>query len=653
MNQLITNEEFIKAAKVIFSLPSDKTLTKSSYIEEFKKLGIISVDGVVLDPDQTISRQTLAKYLIYGLGLANDARKVTPITDTSIANVDRVDSSINKFVTLAMQLNIMSNQEDGRFHGSDRYVTRAGLVEAAYEAKKLYASTQAEAPSKVSIAEVKVTGARKVAVTLNKIVDTEKAMLTVKQDGTELAGTTEWSDDRKTATITLDLKLKKGSYTIELSGLDAASLDKKSAEFTAEDEQFKSLEFVNPSDTLARSKVIVAFKQTNQYGEQTDLVASRFDIMVGGGSGPQNMTNKQEFKLDLSRESRGARIPVTLIDREHHVTVSKVFTVGDPAIVSKLEVGELKYKDNKKYLQPGNKAYLPIKVYDQYGNRMDDPEDWKKGVITLFTGDHLIEEKGQLVFYDFGDDGELEMELEAIPSLTRDSTTILNLVAAGSGQTVLKRISVLTPKKPATLEIPDPPSFLAEGDTNKLLELKIRDAEGREFDPDERAELVKAGKLAVYSSGDLKLGSMVEGETGPIELSGIGKGNIRIQEVLAGNGTASIEVKLTDIQQSATAKIDLMPKRVPKTLEKSDFEPSLQYTVIQGKSASPKFKIMDQYGVEYTTASEDYQVEFKLERLDGAPGAFTGVSTKNGNLKLTDANPVIRSAGQRFQRARG
>ncbi|ULL17121.1 hypothetical protein DVH26_23360 [Paenibacillus sp. H1-7] len=643
VNKTITRDEFVKVANLIFLIPDDEALS-NKYKEEFEKIGIITSDGMVVDGAESISRQDLAKYLIYGLGRVDEARKITPTTDTSSANLDKVNITLSRFVTLALKLDIMKNQDDGYFYG-DRLVTRRMLVEAAYETKRVYeAYKQAgTAAGKISLTEAKPIGAKKVTVSFDNPVDlakTEKMVLTVKKEGSVVAGAAEWASDKKSATITLESKLQKGSYSIELSGLEDAEVDKKSAEFTAEDERIKELQFANPTDQLGRSKVIIEFKQVNQYGEQTQAPAGMFDIRASG-SPVQTIPDKQAFKLDLSQEKRGSRVMISIRDRTNGLMVSKTFTIGDRGIVSKIDLGKLTIKDNKDTLQPGNKAYLAFTAYDQYGNLMDDLEELQDGIYMRVDGEQMFVDKGENTFVDYNNDGYPELELETETDYKQDAASTLFLTALGSGQTVSKPMSLVTLKVPASIGIKEYTSVLAEGDADKVIELEIRDAEGYAFSPQERAELVKAGKVRVRSTGDIKLASVEDG--GPIPVTGGNAGNVVIKEV-TGTGKASIEVELQDIDKKATAEYTLMDKRVPTAIEKLEFEPGQLYPLITeaGKSTSVKINIKDQYDEVYTPTSDEYQVLYHLQKVNGADGALTGVYSANKQIVLNDTNQSIR-----------
>ena len=639
-NLPVTREDFVQASRVIFSNDENEALS-SKYKESFRALGLINEEGMAVDPTVFVSRQDLAKFLIYGLGKVDEARNVTPITDDSVRDEDKVDKAASRFVTLALQLKIMQNLDDSRFHGTDRVVTRRTLVESAFETRKVLGG-QSET-SKVSITEAKVTGARKVLVTFETALDAAnavKAILAVKKDGSTISGTTEWASDKKSATITLETKLTKGAYTVELSGLDEKAVSQKVAEFSAEDETVKKLEFTNTSDELARSKVILGFKQINQYGEQTSLPAAAFDIRVSSGIGMQYVPGQQAIRLDLRQERRGSAIFVSIYDREHNLSLNKNFIAGDRVSVSKIETGKLTFKDNKE-LQPGGKVYLSFRAYDQYGCLVDDVEELDRGIIARFEGESLFENVKNKVFVDYDNDNYPELELVARDDFEKDKGTTLHLMAVGSGQIAKQEIAVFAPKLASSLKIVDLTSQLAMGDTDVGITLEIRDAEGYSFSSDEIAALYNTGQIQVRSSGVLKLGSVADGE--PIGLSGANKGKVVVQAT--NNGSASIEVYLKDANQKATADYTVLSARVPERLEKSGFEPAETITVIQGVTdpiKTIKYAIKDQYDTEFKTAPDEYQVEFRLQKVSGEAGAFTANFNGNTKLQMNDANPTIR-----------
>ncbi|NOU96811.1 hypothetical protein GC093_26845 [Paenibacillus sp. LMG 31456] len=641
VNSAITREEFVKVAKTVLTLPEGKALTQPAYVEGFSSLGLTNSSGGVVDYDKSVSREDLARYLVYAIGKVADVRNVTPTVDVSFMNEDKVNRAFARFVTLALQLGMVKNLEDVHYNG-DSKATKRMLVEGMYVAKKLYDEITDD--SKLSITEAKVVGAKKIGVTLSKMLDTFKTQsikLVVKDNNSELPGKLEWSADNKNVTIVLDSKLRKGNYSVELSGLNEAMLDKKTAEFKAEDEQIKKLDFVNASETLPRGKVVIEFKQLNQYGEQTDASTGRFQISAGSKRSPQNVHGKQAFRLDLTEEKRDNRIFISIFDKENNLNLSKSFIVGDRVIVSKIELGKVMYKEKTDYIRPGNIVYLSFNAYDQYGNRMDNEEDLKEGIVKIYDGDRIFDEDKTNIFFDYDDDGNLDLELKASVDFKQDTSSILKLMAVGSGQIASQDFTLTTPKVPASIAFKEYSTVLAEGDKEKLIELEIRDAEGFELTAEERVELFKAGGIKVRSSGRITLGSTIGGESGPIEIGGSNPGNIRIMEV-TGEGKATIEATLTDINKTASVEYALMKKREPILLEKREFEPAFTGTIIQTTSTSPAFTVKDQYNEEYNMADDQYQILYTLKKLSGDAGAFTGIFNNNAKQALNDATPTLR-----------
>ncbi|KQX58712.1 S-layer homology domain-containing protein [Paenibacillus sp. Root444D2] len=141
--------QFAKVAGIIFKLTIDETLKSSTftdvrsddpansyalpYIEALKKAGLTNgydAEGKTYKPSGAVSRQELAAFLIRGLGLEEDAKKATPVSDNT------VDDWAKGYVALALEKKLMTNQEDGKFSGS-KSATRKMLALASYEAKNL------------------------------------------------------------------------------------------------------------------------------------------------------------------------------------------------------------------------------------------------------------------------------------------------------------------------------------------------------------------------------------------------------------------------------------------------------------------------------------------------------------------------------------
>ncbi|UQZ81796.1 Cellulosome-anchoring protein precursor [Paenibacillus konkukensis] len=147
--------QFAKVATIIFALPMDKTLTKSSfndvssdhwaltYVEALKKAGLTNgydAEGKTYNPSGPVSRQELAAFLIRGLGLDDAVKSVTPVSDSS------VDGWAQGYVALALDKKLLTNLDSGKFDGSAP-ATRKMLALASYEAKMLFNDKGTTAPT--------------------------------------------------------------------------------------------------------------------------------------------------------------------------------------------------------------------------------------------------------------------------------------------------------------------------------------------------------------------------------------------------------------------------------------------------------------------------------------------------------------------------
>lgn len=637
INRVLTKQDFIDVAKVAFTTPPSKavgdegtTTVKRTTIEErIYQLGITNREGYVYEPNGKVNRESLAKYLIYGIDMVDFARKAEIIIDDSINNFDSVSQAIRRFVSVCITKGLMSRQDDGYFNG-DREANLLMLVQGAFQGKLLY--ERMNDTSILTMLEAIPVGARRVQIKFNHPVNKEIAELNITKDGYRVVGSTEWSQDNASAIIVLEKKLTSGAYVAAISGYDEKSINVKSLEFIAEDEKFDKLVFANDSDYLPRSKVLVQFKLTNQYGETSEQLASHFSIDISRNHFPEYAAIDQGFQIDLSEEKRNARILITIEEEDLHIRLSKSFIVSDVAVVSKIELGDLIYEESTTYLEPGKRAYLSFAAYDQYGYRVVDTDRLGNDLLKMFQGNNIFKESRKNVFEDKNNDGYPEMVFEADDDLEENDSTTVHFVATGSGQSASKVISVFAPKKPAIIVFSDPNIF-ADEDTNKTVGFKVRDSEGYDFSADEVVALVTANKLKVRSNGRITLGvsdPTTSTDSGAIPITGAARGsNIRIANV-TGEGKAVIEAELVDVNHIATQELTLRPKReVKKVLVDTHIA-----KVLPTKKKDINFNFYDQYETDFS--STDYKVEYKLERLSGDAGAFT-----TATINLNDKTPVV------------
>lgn len=147
-----------------------------------------------------------------------------------------------------------------------------------------------------------------------------------------------------------DVKINNGEYTVDMSGLDAAAVDKTTATFKGEDEVMKNIEFVSANDTIAYAdKVIVKAKAVNQYGEAASTNAGSYDVYTSAATFTKiTKDNDGTLLITLDTNTNDTTqgvtvIPVTIVNNDSHITVTKNFKLGTQPILTKLELGAARY----------------------------------------------------------------------------------------------------------------------------------------------------------------------------------------------------------------------------------------------------------------------------------------------------------------------
>lgn len=656
-NQQITRAQVAKAVAIVLGLRIDSTLTSSSfsdvksddlahlYIEALKNSGLTYDAGDKFLPTGQMSRQELAMLLFKGLGLDEKVKQATPTKD------ETVDNTYKSYVAYALQQKIMTNQVDGKF-GGNVPVTKKEFALTAYAAMQLHLTTAK--PAKASIAELKVIGNNKMTVRLNRDVDIDKAVLTVTKEGsvdsdnkpTVFTGGTNWSDDNMIAKLDMDDAFTFGTYQVTLSGVDVSN---GTINFSPDNERVTKLEFVTKSDTLPSSKTLVEYKATNQYGEKMLLSASNAIINVAPNKKvtPVLFSGNSIVGLDLKEYKSGDKVTVIIIEKSGS-SVSKEFTVGDPPLVKNIDLGDpktnLKLPFGQLFFKAGEKAYLDFKAFDQYGNRLIDPQYLNTGMGRTYVGTtgnvNVLRTDSLNEFIDFENDGYPELQLVANPSLDSDKDVLVTLF--WEGQKVSQNVTVKTPKMPNTVKIGPLTNLLTVGDTNISINLQVVDSFSYELTALERQDLLTTGKISVYAIGGLVLATPAINSSGAI-----------VVQQVSGTGPASINVRINGRNQTITYPINVLDARKPDSIKVDTLNSASNVLALNGVNSkllsggktttTPKaqFIIYDQTGTktEYKTNRTDYKVQLKLEKISGDTGAILNTS---GAAILSDVSPTAR-----------
>ncbi|MGF7035228.1 hypothetical protein J2T17_006233 [Paenibacillus mucilaginosus] len=596
--------QFAKVAALIFGLKVDTSLKTSSfsdvkteaddpangyalpYIEALKAAGL--TDGYApgqYNPAGEVTKQELATFLVRGLGWEDQVKSDVGVSDKTVSDWAK------GYVALAIEKKILTSGEDGTFGGTSA-ATRDLLVTAAYEAQQAWKNENK--PAKASVAEAKATGAKQVTVTFNRDVDTAKAKLTLKKGTAEVAGTVKFADDKKSATITTDARLAAGSYSVTLSGLDAAEIDKATAEFTAQEETVSKIEFVNANDTVAKtSKAIVKLKATNQYGENTSLPASSFTVYSGDvpNSLKKNDAGELQLTLDTSDDDLDTGvdiIPVTIYENTTRTTVSKNFKLGSKPFVSKLELGSVVYAAGKESLGINESARVDVLQYDQYGNLVahDDPEIDVEDIQVYLTPyvdeDDLTREAG-----DSNNDDITDIKFSLGSGVDRSGEFTFNVNSqAGTATGTLK---IGSSKVATKVEIADMNNVIAAGDADAYVPIVAYDANGDKLSLEDLTNDTNKERLEFSVSGVEDYEFMTSGEhRGELKLKGI-------RTSASGVVTVTAMITTANANSVVTKQYTIQKGRTPESI-KVIKEPAKK--IVGGAESKFEFQIIDQYGKE-------------------------------------------------------
>ncbi|WP_261303463.1 S-layer homology domain-containing protein [Paenibacillus andongensis] len=606
--------QFAKVAALITGIEVKKDLKTSSfsdvksddaangyalpYIEALKAAGITDGYGEgTYNPAGKVTKEQLATFLVRVLGKDADAKAKTG-TDTTVSGWAQ------GYVALALELKLLPAGADGKF-GGQANATRDLLLTGAYEAKAQYVS-----PGKVSLSEAKATGVQTVTVSFNKPVDTTKAVVALTKGTQSIATTAKWSDDKKSAVLTLtDVKISEGTYTATLSGLDAAGVDKTTATFTAENEKVTKLSFVNASDKIAKSiSVTVKVKAENQYGENASLTGSNYTAYVAGANANvkrNDDTGLLELTLDTKNkpgttpaadyQSEIDVIPVNIFLTNSSVSVQKTFKIGTEPYVTKIELGTAKYPATKTALtKDGDVAEVALTRYDQYGDVISDntlyTTDFANrlkadAVITPYTFDSLVLDKTAST-YD-----KLKFKLAKNVDKDADYTATVYVGSASATVAIKTQSSTVATK----VEFGSFSGVLAEGDTNKYIPIVAYDAQGNKLSAQDIADNAKAGRFSVSISG----ASYATGNNGndAIVQSGEHKGQIQLNSITSGSkGVVFVNFGIfnANIQQNVQQSFTVQDARKPETIVIDGSAPAAK-GIIGGKSTI-KWYVKDQHG---------------------------------------------------------
>jgi hypothetical protein len=230
IDQNMTRAQFAKVAVLLYKLPLDTSVTASGfsdvraedpangwaipYVEAARKAGLIDgVTDTTFAPGEQVTAGQLDAILLRGLGKSVNTTGAVWYADA---------------VKQAGELGFHPAGKAG-----DAAANRADLVNSSYTVKQLVdkpVTPPVAAPVSVVSAQP-ASDNLKVQVTFDAAVDTAKATLSLNKGTAAVSVETQWSSDKKTATLTAGSALTAGDYTVTLGGLEASQIKKATATF--------------------------------------------------------------------------------------------------------------------------------------------------------------------------------------------------------------------------------------------------------------------------------------------------------------------------------------------------------------------------------------------------------------------------------------
>lgn len=321
IDQNMTRAQFAKVAVLLYKLPLDTSVTASGfsdvraedpangwaipYVEAARKAGLIDgVTDTTFAPGEQVTAGQLDAILLRGLGKSVNTTGAVWYADA---------------VKQAGELGFHPAGKAG-----DAAANRADLVNSSYTVKQLVdkpVTPPVAAPISVVSAQP-ASDNLKVQVTFDAAVDTAKATLSLNKGTAAVSVQTQWSADKKTATLTAGSALTAGDYTVTLGGLEASQISKATASFT----------LVPPPVTSGAVTIGKLIYSIPHAYEIANVVDSGITEAATGTNGLDTRTNAEDPAV--SKLAKEIKIKVTS-EGEEVAVPGIILSIGstDPSIV--------------------------------------------------------------------------------------------------------------------------------------------------------------------------------------------------------------------------------------------------------------------------------------------------------------------------------
>ncbi len=610
-------------------------------IEAAAKAGLVEGYNGKFDPKANVTVEQVIKVAVQAAGLEIDEKAEA---------VEGASAWAGPYIKAALDAGLIATGLDYKADA-----TRGQTILVGYS---VYEKLNPTEPAKASVVSAKAAGVKKVEVTLDKAVDTEKAKFTLKKGTVNVTlDKVTWSEDKKVATLPLkDVKVSAGEYTVTLSGLEEGTVEKDNASFTAQNETVKSIDFVTSVAEIAytaKARIKVASK--NQYDELASFPASYYTVFTGYNGLNERITKNDAGELVIVLDTNvsgiqqnSSQIPLTIYFNETRVQAQKTFKVGNAPFVTKMELGDVKYDGTKTSLtNVGEVAVVPVNLYDQYGN----PITADQSSTAINFNPFITPQPNKLTAANPqpNNNGEYELKVSLNGKEAKSGSYTVTLYAGGTSAT--QTIQVGNSKLATKVGFGEFSKNVAEGDTGTYYYPVIAfDVDGNQLSKEDLVDPANLSRLKVTVSNAANASIVASGPNkGSIAFTA---GNLASKQVIF--ITASIAE--VDAQDYKNTSVTIVDKRQPETIV---IDSAASPKAVLGASSDFKILVKDQYGDKINDIS-GYQVNVSLAEIAGTPGITVqekvtgGVALSDGQSKqYTGANGSQFNEGYTFKTVAG
>ncbi|WP_421663818.1 S-layer homology domain-containing protein [Lysinibacillus telephonicus] len=569
-------------------------------------------------------------------------------------------------------------------------------VTRAQFASFLHRTIEAQGTPSTEVGAIKLTASKVNELTVEfdaPVKDTEAAKFAVARGTTAISVTdVDWSEDKKTAVLTVDTKFVDATYTVTVSGVAEKEL---TASVTTKREEVTSINFL--SDKLVFTGVeksnykqaVIAFEVLNQYGEDItkDVNASRYvneDISGIDAAGKNDTTYAPKAEQgrfivwvdeDEDDDETGT-VEFTYENGDLEIDVEQDVQLSDVAEPGSVELVKI-YNSSDKELSTDNledvaddteEFFLLFNVKDQYGVEIDpefadDNSDAASGDTTILeevrdglrfdvSNDDIFELDDEEEIEAKNIDGEwyfaLKLTVDDKDDLVGGENTV-SVRAKATGEETSKVFTVTDSEKVFKVELLAPDEVVAGGeevllpilatdqfgetitDTSKLNDLLDGQDPGIKIDWDSEWVENDNNQAAAFTFIEKDGQVYLKFETAD------NKGPKAEAEEL------DIDIEVDDSGEESSITLNVEPNAYADTLVK--VKDTADTYLYKGTSVELKLKdfvIEDQYGRVFDDKNSDYPVTITAESQNkdnfttsGDSASVIGITSRN------DANATI------------